>query len=214
MGLGLPPAGSILYYHPRSIPYEQTMSTHPDFITPDERRQMPVLTTDRLVLRPMQEDDAGRVVAWRNSPHVSDVSSTQRRFDEATHREWFRSTRAERTDYVVCTKEGMNPIGSFSFKRHLQEADSRVAEMGKYIGEKSALGKGYAKEAGLAWVRFGFEYFHFAVIVAVTRGDNAANIRVNESLGFHLAEEKVDRGVRWIKMELTRAQWRHASAGA
>jgi len=79
--------------------------------------------------------------------------------------------------------------------------------MGKYIGEHSALGKGYAKEMTRAWLGFGFNYCDFCAIAAVTRSDNAANIRINEGMGFMVQRSYTEHNIEWLYMVLKKTVW-------
>lgn len=149
---------------------------------------LPTLRTSRLLLRPMSEADTDLVVRWRNAEHIAKMSreTTQGSLTERQHLEWFRRSRNLRVDYVIIRKEMEQPIGSVSFTYLVLHDFSNCGELGKYIGEASALGQGFASEATREWLKFGFEKLNFDCIVSRTRAINRANIRLNEKLGFQI----------------------------
>ena len=82
--------------------------------------------------------------------------------------------------------------------------------MGKYIGEISALGKGYATEASIRWLKFAFQDLDANLIYAITRKDNISNIKVNRKLGLNInpwPSTLKPISQDWIFMSLTREQW-------
>lgn len=178
-----------------------------EFLTDDQLVNLPVLFTDRLILRPMAVADATRVVQWRNGNHVAEFSKSKDEITILSHLDWFRATRSDRIDYIVLIKENLQPIGSFSYKRHEALDGNRSAEMGKYIGEHAALGKGYAKDGIGAWIEFGFNFCQFDIIVALTRSDNAPNIRINKSMGFLVERDYIEFDIQWVFMVLNRSTW-------
>ncbi|MFM7010082.1 MAG: GNAT family N-acetyltransferase, partial [Betaproteobacteria bacterium] len=137
-----------------------------------------VLDTPRLLLRPMTEGDTQTVVNWRNSEHVASMSmkGTNAILTADEHLSWFSKSRGERFDYIIEIKGANIPIGSISLTRCNYPGQKDCWELGKYIGDKSALGKGYATEAALRWVKYAFEDIKIAFIIARTRHDNIANI--------------------------------------
>ncbi len=65
--------------------------------------------------------------------------------------------------------------------QYLPETDE--IEIGYLLG-KPFWGKGYATEAGLASLRFGFEDLSIEKIIAIVHPENSASKRVIEKLGF------------------------------
>lgn len=148
--------------------------------------QLPVMDTERLRLRPMTEADSSLVVSWRNSGHIAAVNAQMRekRLTEEEHLVWFQETRSDRVDYIIEVKENNQPIGSLSFVWQRFPRRGLCAELGKYIGDASHLGKGYAVEAASCWLSYAFEEVGVKCVFARTRSDNVSNLRVNQKLGF------------------------------
>lgn len=153
-----------------------------------------ILESARLILRPMSINDTDLVIRWRNSPHIYERSYSLS-FGGLTAEEhilWFKSTRDKRIDYIIVVKNGLIPIGSMSFKHH----HDNCGEMGKYIGELWAIGKGYGYEAANEWVQFGFNVLKYDKIIAKTHKNNIPNIKLNKKLGFTI----IDMIGEWIYM--------------
>jgi len=171
-----------------------------------------VLETPRLILRPMSDIDSPLIVKWRNSKHVSSMSicSRQANLTVKEHLAWFSRTRSQRVDYLIELKEGHRPIGSLSWVWHELFESHLCAESGKYIGEPSVLGKGYASEAALRWVQYAFEDVGLDCLFAITRSDNTPNIKLNEKIGFVVRPwpEQIKRFSHdWIFMSLKKQEW-------
>lgn len=66
----------------------------------------------------------------------------------------------------------------------------REAAMGLYIS-KDYWGKGYATEAGKAFIQLGFNELKLEKIVAAVQAGNDASVRVMEKLGFKLRNTEV-----------------------
>ena len=165
------------------------------------------LMTPRLILRPMDRSDEVQVVEWRNSQHIASMSiqTFHSRLTIDDHRQWFSNSRSNRLDYIIELRDEKLPIGSLSFSWKELSDCQRCAELGKYIGDLTRLGKGYASEATARWLKYGFEDIGLSCVIARTRATNAANIKVNRRLGF--AEEPWpehfgDQSPDWIFMRL------------
>jgi len=173
---------------------------------------LPILETPRLILRPMATDDAQTVIRWRNARHVAIMSreTTNRDLSINQHLAWFAATRQDRTDYIIELKHENTPIGSVSFTLRSLTGFVSCAELGKYIGEETAQGHGYATEAVRSWIYNGFEGISLNCIFARTRRINLANIKINQRLGFTIEDFPVEfktPSEKWIFMRLTKDQW-------
>lgn len=177
-----------------------------------ETLPMPILETQRLRLRPMTEDDALMVVSWRNAEHVASMSreTTESTLSIETHLDWFAKTRTKRVDYIVEIRDEHRSIGSLSLTFHPLADCTLCAELGKYIGDQNALGKGYAGEAAGRWLEYAFDTLGMECVFARTRRINTPNIRINDKLGFSIEPWPIQLGPTsedWIFMLLTRSAW-------
>ena len=124
---------------------------------------------------------------------------------------WYESTiKDERNfSFAIYETSTMRPIGNTA----LMDVDlvHRTAEFGILIGEKDCWGKGYASDAVWTVINELFTQPEIQRIVAETRADNAAAIRLFEHCGFRTAERVTRRGPdgehTWLQLELTRAEY-------
>ncbi|WP_081618347.1 GNAT family N-acetyltransferase [Thioalkalivibrio sp. ALE31] len=170
------------------------------------------LETERLVLRPMSEEDADLVVKWRNSRRISSetLQASDVLLTVEDHLSWFRRTRSSRLDYIMVTKDGEVPIGCLSFRFVELKGFGLCGESGRYIGEETYLGNGYASEAAARWLKFGFYDLSLDCVVGRTRCSNVANIRMNKRLGYRFhawPDEFGSVSEEWCFMYLTREEW-------
>lgn len=148
---------------------------------------LPSIRTPRLILRPMRLEDAKIVTEWRNAKHVlSKSAASSIHFKEEEHIKWYLSSRESRLDYIVESKIDQVPIGSVSFKSH-RTGQQKVAELGKYIGEKRYLSRGLGFEMTTHWLGFGFDSLGLDLVVARVIRSNEKNIRINFAHGFREA---------------------------
>lgn len=80
-----------------------------------------------------------------------------------------------------------------------------AVEVGWRLGEHYR-GRGYATEAGRAWLRYGFEELNLAKLVSICEPDNVASVAVMRRLGFKLELETTHPGLGVLLhvMSLTR----------
>lgn len=171
-----------------------------------------LLKTGRLILRPMVESDALTVVTWRNSQHIASMSMQAAHSDLTVedHLQWFSQSRSSRLDYILELRVDHRPIGSVSLVWREYPGCHFCGEIGKYIGDQSQLGKGYASEAADCWLQYGFLDIGLDCVIARTRATNTANIKINEKLGFTIEPLPVEFGDQsddWIFMRLKKADW-------
>lgn len=83
-----------------------------------------------------------------------------------------------------------------------------AVEVGWRLGERW-WGRGFATEAGRAWIRFGFEELGLTSIVSIYEPENVASGAVMRRLGFTLERETEHptRGVGLHVMSLSRNDW-------
>ncbi|MGQ9907544.1 MAG: GNAT family N-acetyltransferase [Candidatus Flexifilum sp.] len=158
---------------------------------------------ERIRLRPLAETDLPLTLAWRNQDHIrrwffhSDIIQPEQ------HRAWFDKYRAKDDDFVfiIVVKETDTPIGQVALYRI--DRVQQEAEFGRImIGEASASGKGYAREATQLIVqRFGFEQLGLRRIYLEVFADNAPAIAIYEKCGFRRVGEQGGQ----ILMEIVRS---------
>ncbi|WP_371256749.1 GNAT family N-acetyltransferase [Roseibium sp. TrichSKD4] len=147
------------------------------------------METDRLILRPWQEDDLDDLAALCSDPDVMRHFPMIMSYDQS--KAYLEKILKKRVSEGFC----MDPIivketGEFAgfvglnipaYKEPLPF--DPCVEIGWRL-HKKVWGKGYATEAANAWLRFGFETLNLPEIVAFTIPANTSSQRVMERLGM------------------------------
>lgn len=147
---------------------------------------------EQVYLRKMTVEDTDRVVAWRNAPHVMEQFIYRTPLTRETHLEWIR-TKVETgavEQFIICIRKSGREIGSF----YLRDIDREegTAELGIFIGERDALGKGYGTEAVRLGVLYGFSSLELQRIILRVFSDNAKAVRNYEKNGFVRIQDRVE----------------------
>lgn len=153
-----------------------------------------ILETKRLKLIPLTEKNYKKLFYLRDK--ISNEKEVFREKNKITineHIEWYKNySEQNRIDYLIFEKNIKKYIGCLHYKISKNEA-----EMGKFISEKSFLGKGYGFEAAKKWIEFGIKDNGFSKIIAITSKKNVININLNKKLGFKRINNK---NSLWQKM--------------
>ncbi len=163
----------------------------------------PYLETQRLRLRPLRTSDWEAVLALRGNhesmrfiprPMITDKASAltmiemiQQKIDDGTGINW-----------VITEKEDDEMLGIIGHYR--MKPEHFRSEIG-YMLLPKAQGKGFAAEAIVAILAYGFEQLHLHSVEAVIDPNNEASIRLIEKLGFvkeaHYIENEYFNGRFW-----------------
>ena len=174
---------------------------------------IPVLTTERLVLRPFTLDDLGPLTAIHADPSFWWYPLRAGMSEEETREFLVRvMARYESDGFGVEALEDRASgelIGwaGLAVPHFLPEILPAV-EVGWRLAEPCR-GRGLATEVGAAAVDWGFTEGGLDRIVSIYEAENAASGRVMEHLGFTLERTPSGtlRGETVRVMELTRQQW-------
>lgn len=135
-------------------------------------------------LRLMTEEDTDLIVSWRNKEIVRKNFIFQELFTKEIHEEWISTmiNTGKVVQMIICEKSLDKPIGT----TYLRDIDVRhnKAEFGIFIGEESALGKGYGTEAAKLMVDYGFRKLNLHRIFLRVFAENLVAIRSYEKVGF------------------------------
>ena len=151
-------------------------------------RRMPVLETERLILRAMSRSDSG------------DMYDYARREDVTKYLLWYPHTDLHYTaeylkyvenrykagdfyDWAVVLKSNGKMIGTCGFTRIEHQSD--LGEIG-FVINPDYHGRGYATEAAGRVIKFGFEVLGLHRIEARFIQGNAASLAVQKRLGMKL----------------------------
>ncbi|MEL6248146.1 MAG: GNAT family N-acetyltransferase [Cyanobacteria bacterium J06626_23] len=157
----------------------------------------PVLTTDRLRLRPLQADDLPTIYGYAAKPEYSRFlpypSPTS--VDDLT--DVFADALAHDADqdfylWAVCLADASNLIGLVEFSH-----DSPTEASLHYEIADEYWNQGYATEAARAAINWGLKQFpNLATILADTHGANTGSRRVLEKCGLRPFHQQL---VMWEK---------------
>nr|WP_145483882.1 MULTISPECIES: GNAT family N-acetyltransferase [Streptomyces] len=144
------------------------------------------ISTERLVLRPLDEDDVPALAEMMNDEQVAAWTDVPQPFTEAGARRWITEhAPAERAagrglDLAVTEFLTQRLVGVVQLTR--TDWHIRATEL-SYIVAPWARGEGYASEAALATARWLFDDQRFERIELRTAADNAASQQVAQKIG-------------------------------
>jgi|SRR5437762_4423425 len=145
------------------------------------------LTTRRLILREFVENDWQAVFEYQSDPtylrynpyfyrNEQDVRSFVQMFIG-----WSVEVPRKKYQFAIVLKDEGRLIGNCGIR--MQTVHTQVAEIGYEI-DRHYWGHGYATEAALALLAFGFNQLHLHRIWAYCIAENTASARVLEKIGM------------------------------
>lgn len=178
----------------------------------------PTLATDRLILRPLRDGDAGAVAAGAGDKRVARyLLQVPSPYPIALARSWVRHRiewwelgRGVTLAVSARDVEGDELLGTVSLRRYARD---RRAELGYWFSH-AVWGRGIATEACRAIVDYGFRDLELARIYAVVLAGNLASERVLDKLGMTregVQRQHVRKGRRLVDVTLygmLRSDWR------
>lgn len=146
---------------------------------------------EHISLKPITYADTDLIVRWRNNDAVRQNFVYRETFTPQIHEKWMK-TQVETgrvVQHIIQIKETGWPIGSVYFR----DVDfvNHSAEFGIFIGENSARGKGFGREAVSIYCQYGFDSLGFHRIFLRVFTDNITAINSYKRAGF--AEEGIAR---------------------
>lgn len=183
-----------------------------------------MIETERLILRPWQEQDAEALYTYASDPEVGPPAGWPPHTSVDNSREIIKNVLSKPETYAVCLKDG-TPIGSIGL--HLNGSTDMTdrddeCELGYWIG-KLYWGQGLIPEASRALLRYAFEELGMRAVWCGYYDGNEKSRKVQTKLGFvyqHKTEglevslmNEIRTGhcnlmtkERWQKVELFRKQ--------
>ncbi|MEV6688829.1 GNAT family N-acetyltransferase [Streptomyces sp. NPDC051130] len=166
------------------------------------------ISTDRLVLRPFEEEDVTALAEMMNDEQVIAWTSAPHPYTRADAHDWAtRRSHAERTEgrgIVLAVTEFLTHrlVGAV----HLRNTDwrTRTTEVG-YLTAPWARGEGYASESVLAVAQWLFTDRHFERLELRTAADNAASQQVAQKIGC--ISEGVLRNACIVRTQTADGSW-------
>ncbi len=146
----------------------------------------PVLTTERLILRPISEKDASEIFFFRSDPDMMRYIDRQPATSIEQAVDWVKMIRSgiEKNENILWGLQLKNDnklIGNITFWRI--EKEHYRAEIG-YMLHTAHQGKGLMKEAMTAALDYGFNTIKLHSVEANVNPANDASIKLLERTGF------------------------------
>lgn len=135
-----------------------------------------------LLVRRAALADSQRIFEWRNDPTTRAVSGSSEPLDRRAHERWYSAAISDQTRflYIVELLQGI-PVGMCRFDL---AADNRSAETSINLAPDQR-GIGLGRPLLAACIEsFRSDGLTPAVLTATIRPDNAASLRIFESVGF------------------------------
>ena len=144
-----------------------------------------MIETERLILRPWQEQDAEDLYTYASNPEVGPPAGWPPHTSVDNSREIIKNVLSKPETYAVCLKDG-TPIGSIGL--HLNGSTDMTdrddeCELGYWIG-KPYWGQGLIPEASRALMRYAFEELGMRAVWCGYYDGNEKSRKVQTKLGF------------------------------
>ncbi len=163
------------------------------------------LETKRLLLRPLELSDAEAMFAMDNNPNVhkylwqqptQEVSGIIKVIGMVQKQ--YENNKIGR--FATILKETGEFIGWTGIKfvnDHVENGNTNFYDYGYRLDEKF-WNKGYATEASIAWLEYGFNQMKIEKMNAYTHAENGASNHILQKVGFQFMEDYPDKeGVIW-----------------
>ncbi len=143
-----------------------------------------MIKSDKVIIRPLEEDDAAAFYSWYNDPEINLWASgawpqiAMLSKDEIWQR-FFESDDEYR--YTVLNESDI-PIGTIGFKNF--NVSSRSADLFIVIGEKNYWNKGYGTAALQLFITYLFQQWNLHRLMLDTWDGNERAIAIYKKLGF------------------------------
>ncbi|HRZ32537.1 MAG TPA: GNAT family N-acetyltransferase, partial [Flavobacterium sp.] len=154
------------------------------------------LETNRLLLRPLELSDAEVMFAMDSNPNVHKYlwQKPTKEIEEIIKViEYVRKQYAENKigRFATILKETGEFIGWTGIKfvnDHVENGNTNFYDYGYRLDERF-WNKGYATEASLAWLEYGFNQMKIEKMNAYTHAENGASNHILQKVGFQFMED-------------------------
>lgn len=137
-------------------------------------------------LRPIELEDAEKIVQWRNSEQVKQFFIYQNNLTVDNQKEWINTKVAsgEVIQFIIMEKETQKGIGTV----YLRDVDRCMnkAEYGIFIGEESARGNGYGTQVAKLMIKYAFEELNLHRLYLRVFQENERAIKSYLNAGFEI----------------------------
>lgn len=152
-------------------------------------KSVPVLKTERLVLRGINESDTDFIIGLREKPEIYRFFTSPHKISKEEHLFWFQESYLKdinRIDWIGIDSIKI-PVGIFGIKRNAKTSiDAEIS----YILSPDEYGKGYASEAVMRLIEYCKVEWNTKVLTAEIHIDNFESLRFAQRMGFE--EKSID----------------------
>ena len=141
------------------------------------------METERLILRPWQEDDAEELYKYASDPDVGPIAGWPVHTSVENSKEIIRDVLSDPETYAIVLKETGLVIGSIGLHHNDLAAKEDEAELGYWLG-KPYWGRGIVPEAAKEMLRHAFDDLKLRRVWCAYYDGNEKSKRVQEKLGF------------------------------
>lgn len=167
--------------------------------------------TPRLLLRPLVLSDAKDLFVMDSNPNVhknlwqKPYASIQEIHDyiEMIRNQYLTHNIGRFSTILKETIELIGWTGIKYIENHIENGNTNFYDYGYRLDEKF-WNKGYATEASIAWLDYGFNQMNIKIMNAYTHTQNGASNHVLQKVGFNFVEDYLDKDGtmwKWWKME-------------
>jgi [ribosomal protein S5]-alanine N-acetyltransferase len=166
---------------------------------------IPTLRTPRLTLRPFTPEDArplyhiyqhAGVLQYFPNPTPPPLEKVER-FIAAQQAHWETYGYG---NWAICLPDLAELAGWAGLQFIPETGETEVG----YLLDRPYWGQGYATEAALAALQFGFEHLPCGEIIALVHPENAGSLKVAAKCGLAVVERKVYWGLELVRHTLGR----------
>lgn len=173
-----------------------------------------ILETDRLLLRPLEMNDAEAMFAMDNNPLVhkylwqnptQEISETIK-IIEYVQKQYDENNIGRFATILKETGEFIGWTGIKYINDHVENGNTNFYDYGYRLDEKF-WNKGYATEASYAWLDYGFNQMDIDIMNAYTHSENGASNHILQKVGMNFIEDYLDKeGIlwKWWQLESTK----------
>lgn len=163
------------------------------------------LETKRLLLRPLEITDAASMFAMDNNPNVHTYlwQKPTQTIDETlaiiknVQGQYLKNNIGRFATILKETGEFIGWTGIKYIDDHIENGNTNFFDYGYRLNEKF-WNKGYATEASIAWLDYGFNQMNIDKMNAYTHHENGASNRILNKIGMTLVESYPDKdNVTW-----------------
>ena len=144
-------------------------------------KELSVVTTERLILRGITEEDSRDIVLWRANPEVYQYFKSPKALTIQDHLDWLHNIYAasdNRFDWMCLEQQTGRHVGVFGLVRKEGEAEVN------YLLAPSAQHRGYGYEAVKRLILFANRTWNTKRFIAEIHSQNLASLKLIEKLGF------------------------------